>query len=74
MVLETYLDGALKLKCPGAPGTQASVSMVEREVIRLLAARPRDTTSGATLKAALKASLTAAKSKRAALRSALLSP
>lgn len=74
MVLENYLDGALKLKCPGAPGTQASVSMVEREVIRLLAARPRDTRCGATLKAALKASLTAAKSKRAALRSALLSP
>lgn len=74
MVLENYLDGALKLKGPGAPGTQASVSMVEREVIRLLAARPRDTTCGATLKAALKASLTAAKSKRAALRSALLSP
>jgi DNA topoisomerase IB len=74
MVLENYLDGALKLKCPGAPGTQASVSMVEREVIRLLAARPRDTACGATLKAALKAWLTAAKSKRAALRSALLSP
>ena len=65
-VLESYLAGSLQLKWTNASEEQAlGMWAIERELIRFLERRRRESRSGTTLKATLRASLNATKSKRA---------